>query len=135
MTMQKPTVLIVEDEAIFALDLRSRLEAMGFDVLGLCATGEAAIEQATDLKPQVVAMDIRLAGAMDGITAATAIRDRVGSRIVYITAQGDVDTIRRAAATNPDGFISKPLREADLRRVLDYFVHPFPTRSTGQPGA
>ena len=74
--MTKTTILIVEDEAIVAADLAGKLEQLGYEVVGTAAKGEEAVESACRLKPEVVLMDIRLKGAMDGIEAAEAILRR-----------------------------------------------------------
>ena len=71
--MSNPSILIVEDEAIVAEDLASKVRQLGYDVAGITATGEEAIELARQQRPSLVLMDIRLAGAMDGIEAAQGI--------------------------------------------------------------
>src|SRR4051812_48525521 len=89
-------ILVVEDERIVALDLVRTLEDLGYEVLDSVATGEAAIARAAELSPDIVLMDIRLAGRIDGIVAADQIRSARDVPVIYLTAHADDDTLRRA---------------------------------------
>ncbi|GAB4576362.1 MAG: hypothetical protein Kow0077_32380 [Anaerolineae bacterium] len=112
-------ILIVEDEAIPALDLKHTLHAMGYEVVSWVTTGEQSITDSERQPPDLILMDIRLAGAMDGIEAARQLRlSHPGVPIVYITANNDPETIRRATDTAPAGFISKPFTQSMLREVM-----------------
>ena len=102
-------ILIVEDEMVLALSLEKLLERMGFVVVGIVATGEAAIERARADRPDVVAMDIRLAGAMDGIDAASAIVAENEIPIVFMTGYDDSATKLRAMSLRPLGYMVKPI--------------------------
>ena len=84
--MGKVQVLIVEDEAIVSMDLRYKLEALGYSVPAEIGSGEEAVDAASRLRPDVVLMDIKLSGEMDGIDAAAQIRDQFGVPVVYLTA-------------------------------------------------
>ena len=79
-------ILIVEDEAIVSMDLRYKLESLGYSVPAEISSGEEAVDAASRLRPDVVLMDIRLSGDMDGIDAAARIRDQFGVPVVYLTA-------------------------------------------------
>ena len=92
--MGKVHVLVVEDEAIVSMDLRYKLESLGYSVPAVVRTGEEAIDAASQLRPDVVLMDIGLSGEMDGIDAATQIRSRLDVPVVYLTAQADEATLR-----------------------------------------
>ncbi len=117
--MTKNTVLIVEDETIVAADLALKLEQLGFEVVGTAAKGEEAVESAYRLKPEVVLMDIRLKGAMDGIEAAEAIQCRHNAPVViYMTAYSDDATLERAKLTEPYGYILKPFEERELLAAI-----------------
>src|SRR5207249_3653676 len=98
MTLMKARLLIVEDEAIVAMDLQQRLEHLGHEVVGTAATGEAAIQRAEEARPDVTLMDIRLKGEMDGIAAAAEIDRRFGTPVVFLTAHSDTQTVQRATA-------------------------------------
>jgi len=112
-------ILVVEDERIVALDLVNTLGELGYTVAGTAARGEAAIEQAVALKPSIVLMDIRLAGAMDGIAAAAEINKHDDVPIIYLTAHFDDNTLQRASATRPFGYLIKPLRAGELRCAIE----------------
>ena len=120
--MEKVQVLIVEDEAIVSMDLRYKLEALGYGVPAAVSSGEEAVEAASQLHPDVVLMDIGLSGEMDGIDAAAQIRDQFDIPVVYLTAWVDKDTLERAHATEPSGYLRKPFRDAELRSAVDLAV-------------
>ncbi len=115
-------VLVVEDEQIVALDLEMFLGTMGYDV-ALETTGEGAVEAAGRLKPDVVLMDIRLDGDLDGIQAAERIRKEAEIPVVFLTAYADHQTIERAARVDPSGYIVKPFNEKDLAAIIHLALH------------
>jgi len=121
--MNKTTVLIVEDEAIVAADLAGKLGMLGYEVVGATATGEEAIELAYSLKPQIVLMDIRLKGAMDGIEAAEAIGSRFDLPVIYLTAHSDTATLDRAKLSGPFGYILKPFEERELSTTIEMALY------------
>ena len=102
-------VLIVEDEAISALLIQKKLAAAGLDVLPPVATGEKAVELALNEKPDIVFMDIRLAGRMDGIEAAGRIRAVLPVRLIFMSGYHDGDFRERALAMNPYMYLDKPV--------------------------
>ncbi len=112
-------VLIVEDEAILARDLAFMLADLGWEVVGVASSAEAAIRLALGLAPDLVLMDIRLDGGSDGIEAAARIHDRLDLPIVFMTAHNDEITLSRARETHPRGFLFKPYQEFDLKMALD----------------
>ena len=87
---------IVEDEAMTAMLLARNLRLVGYSTCGPVSTGEAAIQLAGEERPDVVLMDIRLAGAMDGIQAAADIKQRWGIPVIFMTGYSDADTMERA---------------------------------------
>src|SRR6266516_7893476 len=94
--MSNHSILIVEDEAIVAADLAGKVRQLGYDVIGPTATGEEAVELACTQRPTLVLMDIRLAGAMDGITAAEQIHRECHLPVLFLTAHSDTGTVERA---------------------------------------
>jgi diguanylate cyclase (GGDEF)-like protein/PAS domain S-box-containing protein len=116
-------ILIVEDEKIVARDLQLALEDLGYQVAAIADSGELAIQQATDLRPDLMLMDIRLAGEMDGITAAQTIVERLEIPIVYLTAHSDEQTLARAKTTRPLGYLIKPFAEQELRAVVEIALY------------
>jgi PAS domain S-box-containing protein len=78
---------------------------------------------ATDLRPDLVLMDIRLEGAMDGVTAAQEIRNLLHLPVVYLTAYADEETLWRARVTEPFGYVLKPFEERELRKVIEMALY------------
>jgi CheY-like chemotaxis protein len=109
-------ILIVEDEIVAAMALERMLRDMGYEVLESVTTGEEALERAAAERPDIVAMDIRLAGKMDGIEAAERIREETGAQILFMTGYGDEDTKRRAMALRPLGLMSKPIHKDEFEK-------------------
>jgi PAS domain S-box-containing protein len=112
--MRKIRVLIVEDETIIALDVQGILNGLGYEIAGIAGTGETAVEKARTLKPDIILMDILLAGQMDGIEAAREIRKTNDIPIIYLTANADQATVDRARDTQPYAYLNKPIHERDL---------------------
>jgi PAS domain S-box-containing protein len=121
--MDSASILIVEDESIIAMDLKTSLLSMGYQVCGIAESGERAIEQAEQHKPDIVLMDIRIRGKKDGIEIADIIRTRFGISIVFITAYLDEEKLARAKLTTPFGYILKPIREKELKVTIDMALY------------
>jgi PAS domain S-box-containing protein len=119
MTSHGKRVLVVEDQKLIAADIKQTLEKIGYDVVASVASGEEAVTKAIDLRPELILMDIRLRGEMDGIEAATAIRHRIDIPIVYLTAYADEETVQRAMVTSPFGYLVKPFNERELRAAIE----------------
>jgi PAS domain S-box-containing protein len=115
--MPRKRILIVEDEHIVAEQLRQSLTAQGYDVVGVAHSGEQAVEHGGGRLPDLVLMDIRLKGEMDGISAAQRLKP-LGVRVVYLTAYSDRDLIDRAQHTEPLAYVIKPLRSGELAAVV-----------------
>ena len=111
-------ILIVEDEGILATGLQSLLEERGFDVVGLAATGRDAIASAAELWPDLIIMDIKLTGEMDGVEAARHIRERSDVAILYLTAYADETTLSSALGTSPFAYLVKPYEERELLAAI-----------------
>jgi AmiR/NasT family two-component response regulator len=116
-------ILIVEDDAIVALDLSVLLEARGYRVLGIAHTVQQAIERAEATHPDVVLMDINLRGEGDGIQAADAITRHDGMAVVFLTAYRDNATLQRALATRPHGYVTKPFDADALQTAIDFALY------------
>lgn len=121
--MNNVNVLVVEDEGVTALDISQSLKHLGYGVVGTCDTGEAAVQRAQELKPDLVLMDVMLKGPMDGITAAAQIRAQRNVPVVFLTAYADEGTLRRAKVVDPYGYVLKPFEEAELRTAIELAVH------------
>ena len=116
-------ILVVEDEGVVMLNIKKTLEKLGYCVVGMAASGEAAIGQATELRPDLVLMDIILNGSVDGIDAAEKIRALFHIPIIYLTAHTDEATLQRAKLTGPHGYIVKPFRERDLAISIEFALY------------
>jgi PAS domain S-box-containing protein len=116
-------VLVVEDEAIIAADLAETLISLGYDVAATVDTAEDAIVHAADLVPDIVLMDVRLAGALDGIEAAATIRQRADIPVIFLTAHSDDETLARASRVAPLGYLVKPFRASELRYAIELALH------------
>jgi diguanylate cyclase (GGDEF)-like protein/PAS domain S-box-containing protein len=116
-------VLIVEDDAIIGLHIRSSLKRMGYSVLGVVSTGEEAVVQADQFRPDLILMDISLAGSMDGVSAAEAIHKKMSLPIIFLTAFADSQTLRRAKITDPFGYILKPFDERILQISIEMALY------------
>jgi CheY-like chemotaxis protein len=110
----KAQILIAEDDAIIAQDLKYKIETLGYEVAGITPSGELAVVMAESLRPDLVLMDIQLAGEMDGIQAAEQIR-KLRVPLVYVSGCCDSPTLQRAQLTEPYGYVLKPYRTSDIR--------------------
>jgi diguanylate cyclase (GGDEF)-like protein/PAS domain S-box-containing protein len=117
--MESCRILLVEDESIIALDLQQQLEDCGYQVVGLEASGPAAIASADRQRPDLVVMDIVIRGSMDGIAAAAEIRRARDVPVLFLTAYGDAHTLRRAKAVGPCGYLLKPFRTEELQAMIE----------------
>jgi len=107
-------ILVVEDDFLVAMQMESALTEAGFDVAGVAATGEDAIELAVSERPRLVVMDIRLAGDRDGIDTALQLFAEQGIRCIFATAHQDEQSRARAAPADPLGWLHKPYTMVSL---------------------
>lgn len=117
--MPLANILIVEDENIVALDLEIRLKNLGYSITAKVASGEQALQRMIDADVDLVLMDIRLKGKMDGIQAAGIIRTQYDIPVIYLTAFVDEYTLERTRATEPYGYILKPFEEQELSAQIE----------------
>ena len=123
--LKKPRILLVEDEAVVARDIVQQLAELGYEVVAHATQGEEAIAQAERLRPDLVLMDIQLAGAMDGIAAAQAIKERLALPVVFLTAFSADEMLERAKLSEPFGYILKPFSERELYTVLEMALYKY----------
>lgn len=121
--MSRGKLLIVEDELVIALSLVKTLEKLGYEVAGMTNTGEEAVILAREKAPELILMDIILAGAMDGIEAARAIQKDSDIPVIYLTANADNATVERARDTMPYGYLNKPINDRDLLTNIDSAIN------------
>jgi two-component system sensor kinase FixL len=111
-------ILVVEDNAAIALDLSWQLETLGYDVVGTASSGEEALEQIIQSRPDAVLMDIRLSGGMDGIETAARIPETINPAVIYLTGSSEEATLKRARQTQPYGYLLKPFSERELHATI-----------------
>jgi two-component system cell cycle sensor histidine kinase/response regulator CckA len=121
--MLKARVMVVEDEALVSAAIETCLKNLGHQVAATAACGEEAVRKAVALDPDLVLMDIRLKGQIDGIEAARRITEARHIPIVYLTAHSDDETLVRAQSTEPYGFILKPFDEKALKAVIQMTLY------------
>ncbi len=121
--MEKAKILVVEDEGITAEDIKDYLIGLGYDVLGISSTGEDAIQKVRDLVPDLVLMDIMLAGVIDGTQAAEIVREQYGTPVVFLTAYSDPETLNKAKVSDPYGYVLKPFDQRDLQIAIEIALH------------
>ena len=123
--MYKNRILIVEDDVIVAGDLKNLLMKNGYEIIGKLSSGEKAIEFIRTNRPELVLMDIRLNGEMDGIETAALIKQLFDVPVIYLTAYSDENTLARAKTTEPFGYIVKPFEERELRSIVEMALFKF----------
>jgi len=124
--MRSARILIVEDNALVAQGTQAMVNQAGYEVAGCTASGEAAVALAARLQPDLVLMDIRLRGQMDGVEAARRIRAQQAVPVIYVSAYIDELTLRRADATFPSGYLSKPVLPGALRNAIELALRQAP---------
>ncbi|MFN0075416.1 MAG: response regulator [Prosthecobacter sp.] len=112
-------ILIVENEGLVGCDMAASLGKLGYLVVGICASGEEALERFEELRPDLVLLDVHLAGQLDGIDTARELQRRSRVAIVYVTACADLDTVARARQTHPHGYLLKPFSHDELRLTVE----------------
>lgn len=112
-------ILVVEDERVVARDIEKRLKKLGYIVPASVSSGDEALVQVAEVRPDLVLMDIQIKGSMDGIETAEQIHTRFDIPVIYLTAYADEDTLQRAKVTEPFGYIVKPFDERDLHVSIE----------------
>ena len=115
-------VFIVEDEIITAMEIKDRLQSLGFQVTGEAASGEEALVKIDREPPDLVLMDIKLKGEMDGVETGQHIKERYDIPITYLSAFSDDKTIARARETQPFSYLLKPFSEKELKTSIQLAV-------------
>lgn len=116
--MSKIKILIVEDETIVALDIKSAIQKLGHEVTKSVTNYDEAIESVVENEPNIILMDINLKNSLDGIEASKAIQKIKNIPIIYLTAFSDDETISRAVQTNPVGYLIKPFKREELKSTI-----------------
>lgn len=115
----RPRILIVEDNIIIASGIKYNLVDVGYEVVAMVKSGKDAIRKANKFKPDLILMDIKLEGEMDGIQAAEKIKTKHNIPIVYLTAYADDEIVLRAHGTQPFGYLTKPFNIKELQTIIE----------------
>jgi len=121
--MGETKILVVEDEAITGMDIQRSLVEMGYSVVAIATTGELAVRKASELHPDLILMDIMLAGKMNGIEAAEEIKQQLRIPVIYLSAYSDDSYLAKAKLTEPFGYILKPFRELELKTTIEMALY------------
>lgn len=119
MITEKINILIVEDEILTAASIKTVLLQMGYEVTSIVDSGEEAIQKAEQEHPDIILMDIKIKGDLDGIEAAKTIYDKHKIPFIYLTSFSNTPTRKRAEATNPSGYVLKPFNEKQLQKTIE----------------
>jgi DNA-binding LytR/AlgR family response regulator len=136
-------ILVVEDEMLIAAKISMHLTNLGYEVTGILPRGEEALLGIEENKPDIVIMDIRLKGDMNGIDTAIRMQKNADIAVIFLTANADEGTFNKAKAAKPYAFISKPYKQIDLQRAIELTISrlaadeskllPFDSADSGQP--
>jgi len=126
--MEGKKILIVDDDQTVASVMQLYVSNLGYQVVGIATDGKNAINMSRELRPDLLLMDIYLGKGLDGIDSAEIINKHFGIPIVFVSAFADENTLKRAKAVNPMGYINKPLRETDLKTTIEFAL------AKSQPG-
>lgn len=117
--MKKARIIIVEDNLLISIELNSRLTGLGYDIIKVTDTGEGAITECFKLSPDLILMDIRLKGDMDGIEAAKEIRSQCDIPILFVSAYSDDCIIEKSNELGSCGYIVKPFENYELFKIIE----------------
>ena len=131
--MSKARILIVEDEAITVAALKRELVSLGYDIAGTASTASEALSATDETKPDLVLMDIHLAGGISGIVAAVVIRGHFEAPVVFLTAHSDDQTMETAVRTGAFGYLLKPFTGPGLKVAIETALHKYRSEETRSP--
>lgn len=123
MDMGNKKIIIVEDEGLVALKIKKDLERMGYDVVNIFASGEEALKGVEAVRPDLVLMDIKLQGKLDGIKTAHHISKIYDIPVIYLTAHSEEEMLQRAKKTEPYGYLLKPVNEKELHMAMEIALY------------
>lgn len=130
--MTAERILLVEDEGVVGLDIEQRLTRLGYVVVGIADTSSVALELTRGLQPELVLMDIRIRGELDGVDLARELAARHDLPVVFLTGNADDATLRRAIAAEPYGYVLKPFDLRTLEAVIQTALFRFRTERRAQ---
>lgn len=123
MSEEKTRILIAEDDFVVAKNLKFTLAERGYDILGICESGEELLQMLGQNPPDITIMDINLAGLLDGVEVTSLIKNKTNIPVLYLTSDRDQSTLERAKLTNPDGYLIKPFDDDELVSAIEIALH------------
>jgi CheY-like chemotaxis protein len=117
--VSKGKILIAEDERIIAWEMESMVMDLGYEVTAITSSGEDTVEKTKEELPDLILMNVKLKGEMDGIEAVQEIQSRYQIPVIDISAYSDEETVCRARGTSPFGYLDKPFRQSDLEIAIE----------------
>jgi CheY-like chemotaxis protein len=120
---RRPRILIVEDQRIVAADLQEVLNCLGYDAYAIACAGAEALAIARKKRPDIVLMDIRIEGDLDGIETATVLRQESDAAVIFVSAYADDATVARAKQSDPCAYLIKPVSPATLKTTIELTAH------------
>ncbi|MDR4989286.1 MAG: response regulator [Bacteroidales bacterium] len=123
--MAKVKILIIEDESIVAKDIQNSLKKLGYNVSGVVNSGDKAIKEVEENRPDMILMDIMLKGSMTGIETAKIIKERFNLPVIFLTAYADDNTVNKAKITEPYGYIIKPFKDKELQTTIEMALYKY----------
>ena len=116
-------LMLVDDEVVITTQLEETLTSMGYEVLGMAASGKEAVEMAKDLRPDLVLMDIVMPGELDGIAAAEKIKAELNIPVIFLTAHTDKSLVNKAKYLGPGGYILKPFQAGQIKVTIEIALY------------
>lgn len=126
-------LLLVEDESIICEDIKKSIDHIGLDLAGSVRSGEEALVIIERERPDLVLMDIVLAGRLNGIETAKLVRQRFRTPVVFLTSYSDKITMQRANEAQPYGYIVKPFYDEELKQVIFKAIETFQDEEIDRP--
>lgn len=121
--MQNTKIMIVEDEGLIAQRIKLSVTRMGCEVVAMASSGDEAISKAAEIRPELIMMDIMIKGAKDGIDTAEEIMEQHAIPVIYLTAYADAKTLERSKASEPAGYILKPINDLQMQIAIEMGLH------------
>lgn len=122
-TPATPKILIVEDEGLIANDIADRLQKVGYQVAGIAESGKETLQKIAVLRPDLILMDIRIKGDLDGVETAARVREQFDLPVIFLTAYSDRQTLDRAKVTGPFGYLTKPVQQSSLQTSIEIALY------------
>jgi CheY-like chemotaxis protein len=124
---EKYKILVIEDEGLVAKDIGNMIRQLEYETPYIVHSGEEALKMLSEVRPDLVLMDIGLRGEIDGVETAERIKAQVEVPIIYLTSYSDEDTLQRAKGTDPYGYIIKPFEAIELKTTVEMALSRYKT--------